>query len=304
MSWGIGTVSAAGAPLAVISVDDRLYDIGAASHALLGRPSAEVSIDRLLERWGPASGKLRELVELITAGEADAHRVEDHEGWLPPVLGPGKVIGIGANYKDHLDSAGIPHPSTPYLFLKPASTTLLGAGRTLVIPRQVQYADWEGELAAIIGAEARDVSESDALDHVAGYAVANDFSARDWLANAIPPLGSDWMLHKGWDGFTPLGPLITPAEFVPDPQSLTITLDVDGVRKQDGNTANMVFTVAQLIAHASSIMTLEPGDVFLTGTPMGSGFALTPQERLEPGQTMVVEVEGLGTLTTPTAAAT
>jgi 2-keto-4-pentenoate hydratase/2-oxohepta-3-ene-1,7-dioic acid hydratase in catechol pathway len=146
------------------------------------------------------------------------------------------------------------------------------------------------------------VSEADALSRVAGYAPANDFSARDWLANAIPPLGSDWLLHKGWDGFTPIGPLITPSQFVPDPQGLGIRLSVDGVTKQDGNTSRMVFTVAQLVAHASTIMTLEPGDVLLTGTPMGSGFAREPKERLAPGQTMVVEVDGLGTLTTPTVA--
>jgi 2-keto-4-pentenoate hydratase/2-oxohepta-3-ene-1,7-dioic acid hydratase in catechol pathway len=302
VSYRIGTVAAGGEPLAVISVEGALYDIGAASQALLGRASSEVAVLGLLERWEPASGKLAELVELIKAGRADEFGVDAHDGWLPPVLGPRKVIGIGANYKDHLDFAGIPYPTTPYLFLKPASTTLLGSGQTMVIPREVEQADWEGELAAVIGRHARRVSEADALQYVAGYTVANDFSARDWLANAIPPLGSDWLLHKGWDGFTPLGPLITPAEFVANPQSLTITLDVDGVRKQDGTTANMVFTVAQLIAHASSIMTLEPGDVFLTGTPMGAGFAREPKEQLMPGQTMVVEVEGLGTLTTPTVA--
>jgi 2-keto-4-pentenoate hydratase/2-oxohepta-3-ene-1,7-dioic acid hydratase in catechol pathway len=171
----------------------------------------------------------------------------------------------------------------------------------MVIPHQVQYADWEGELAVIIGRRARQVSEAEALKFVAGYTPANDFSARDWLANAIPPLGSDWLLHKGWDGFTPIGPLITPAEFVADPQRLGIRLTVDGVTKQDGNTSKMVFPVATLIAHASTVMTLEPGDVLLTGTPMGSGFAVQPQERLTPGQTMVVDVDGLGTLTTPTA---
>jgi 2-keto-4-pentenoate hydratase/2-oxohepta-3-ene-1,7-dioic acid hydratase in catechol pathway len=303
MSWGIGTVSAGGAPLAVIDLDGQLYDIGSASQALLGRASSEVAVLGLLERWEPASERLDELAVLIGNGDAEPHRVEQHDGWLPPILHPSKVIGIGANYKDHLDFAGIPYPTTPYLFLKPASTTLLGSGQTLAIPGQVEYPDWEGELAVIVGRRAREVAETDALAHVAGYAVANDFSARDWLANEIPPLGSDWLLHKGWDGFTPLGPLITPAQFVRDPQALKLTLDVDGERKQDGTTANMVFTVAQLIAHASSIMTLEPGDVFLTGTPMGSGFAREPRERLTPGQTMVVEVESLGMLMTPTAAA-
>ena len=302
MSWGIGTVERGGAPLAVISIGNGLYDIGAASQALLGRASSEVSVLGLLERWEPASGKLAELAALVAGGEAEPFAVAEHDGWLPPMSAPRKVVGIGANYKDHLDYAGIPHPTTPYLFLKPASTTLLGHERVMTIPRQVGYPDWEGELAVIIGRQARDVDAADALQYVAGYAAANDFSARDWLANAIMPLGSDWLLHKGWDGFTPIGPLITPSEFVPDPQQLAIRLTVDGDVKQDGNTRNMVFGVAELIAHASSIMTLEPGDVFLTGTPLGSGFAVDPPQRLTPGQTMVVEVDGLATMTTPTAA--
>jgi 2-keto-4-pentenoate hydratase/2-oxohepta-3-ene-1,7-dioic acid hydratase in catechol pathway len=289
-------------PLSVVAVDDALYDIAAASHALLGRAAGDAPVMGLLQNWDRASEKLAELAELIGEGRAEEHRISVSDGWLPPVLNPRKVIGIGANYKDHLDFAEIPYPTTPYLFLKPASTTLLGCGQTLTIPRGVEQADWEGELAVVIGRRARGVSPDDALDSVAGYAVANDFSARDWLAEAIPPLGSDWLLHKGWDGFTPLGPMITPASFVEDPQNLRITLDVDGVRKQDGTTANMVFAVAELVAHASSILTLEPGDVILTGTPMGAGFARDPKERLEPGQTMVVEVEGLGVLTTPTAA--
>ena len=238
-----------------------------------------------------------------TAGESglEGHRHEHPEWWLPPVMRPGKVIGIGANYKDHLDFAGIPHPTKPFLFLKPASTTLLGAGQTLEIPKQVEFADWEGELAVVMGRRARHVSEDEALSYVGGYAPANDFSARDWLAEGIPPLGSDWLLHKGWDHFTPLGPLITPAEFVGDPQEIGIKLSVDGDVKQDGNTANQVFTVAQLVAHASSVMTLEPGDILLTGSPMGAGFAMEPQQRLAPGETMKLEVEGLGTLITPTA---
>lgn len=302
MRYGIGTVERGGNALAVISVDDRLYDLGAAAQALLGRASSEVTVVDLLERWQASRTKLAELAELLAADSGEEHLVGEHDGWLAPILHPRKVIGVGANYKDHLDFAGIPYPATPYLFLKPASTTLLGSDRTLVIPRQVRQPDWEGELAAIIGFRARRLAPVNALAHVAGYAVANDFSARDWLADAIPPLGSDWLLHKGWDGFTPLGPLITPAELVCDPQALGIRLDVDGVRKQDGSTANMVFTVAELIAHASSIMTLEPGDVLLTGTPMGAGFARQPKESLVAGQTMVVEIDGLGRLTTPTVA--
>ena len=290
--YAIGTVEKDGQPLAVISVGDEL-------HAMPGDGS--VSVLEILEDWERWSPALAEAADAIAAGGNGASPIGEPHEWLEPIRHPSKVIGVGANYKDHLDFAGIPYPETPYLFLKPASTTLLGCGREMTIPDQVKLADWEGELAAVIGRRARNASEADALAYVAGYAPANDFSARDWLANAIPPLGSDWLLHKGWDGFTPMGPLITPAAFVPDPQRLGIKLTVDGVVKQDGNTSSMVFTVAQLVAHASSIMTLEPGDVLLTGTPMGAGFAREPHEWLDPGQTMVLEVEGLGTLTTPTA---
>jgi 2-keto-4-pentenoate hydratase/2-oxohepta-3-ene-1,7-dioic acid hydratase in catechol pathway len=309
--FAIGTIEEDGEPLSVIEVGEELLGLASAAEEVLGSerlaelaPNGDVSVLSVLRGWESWSAPLDEVAASAhSAGESglEGHRYERPEHWLPPVIGPGKVIGIGANYKDHLDSAGIPHPTTPYLFLKPASTTLLGCGRTLEIPKQVEYADWEGELAVVIGRRARHVSEAAALSHVAGYTPANDFSARDWLADAIPPLGSDWILHKGWDSFTPLGPLIVPAEFVPDPQSIGIRLSVDGEVKQDGNTSSQVFSVAELIAHASSVMTLDPGDVLLTGTPMGSGFALDPQERLEPGQTMVLEVEGIGTLTTPTA---
>ena len=308
---GIGTLESGGAAQPVIETAETIYGLASAVGAALGEerlaelaPDGEPSVLGVLrdwERWAPALGEVAAAAELAGEDGLDAEQHAEPE-WLPPVIGPGKVVGIGANYKDHLDFAGIPHPKTPYLFLKPAATTLLGAGRTLEIPSQISYPDWEGELAVVIGARASRVSEAEALDHVAGYAPANDFSARDWLADAIPPLGSDWILHKGWDNFTPLGPLIVPASLVHDPQRIGIKLSIDGVIKQDGTTANQVFTVAELVAHASSVMTLEPGDVLLTGTPMGSGFALDPQERLTPGQTMVLEVEGIGTLTTPTAA--
>ena len=261
---------------------------------------AVVEVDGTLRRIPGAS--VLDVLEDWDACPTDGPEVDRPERWLAPVRS-NKVIGVGANYKDHLDFAGIPYPEPPYLFLKPAPTTLLGSGQTLAIPSQITFPDWEAELAVVIGRRARNVSEDEALGHVGGYAPANDFSARNWLAQGIPPLGSDWLLHKGWDGFTPMGPLITRAALIADPQDLRITFTLDGVVKQDGTTANMIFTVAQLIAHASSVLTLEPGDVLLTGTPMGAGFARDPQESLTPGQTMVVEVEGLGTLTTPTAAA-
>lgn len=305
----LGTIPGRSTPVAVIAVGGHLYPLEPVAAAVLGpdrlaalAPGRELTALEVIERWGEWAGELERIAGAMAGSPNGVEPLSAPPYWLPPVVNPRKVIGVGANYKDHLDAAGIPHPETPYLFLKPASTTLIGNGQAMVIPEQVRFADWEGELAVVIGRKVRDVSVADALACVAGYTPANDASARDWLANSIPPLGSDWLLHKGWDGFTPLGPLLTPAAFVPDPQRLSITLSVDGVVKQDGSTASMVFTVAEIVAHASSIMTLEPGDVLLTGTPLGAGFVREPQERLQPGQTMVVEVEGLGTLTTPTVA--
>ena len=307
----IGTIEDGGEPLSVIEVGGELFGLGSVAEEVLGAdrvvelaPEGDISVLGLLlgwDRWAPALGEIADAAHSAGESGLEGHRYGHPEYWLPPVIGPGKVIGIGANYKDHLDFAGIPYQKIPYLFLKPSSTTLLGAGRTLTIPKQVEFADWEGEVAVVIGRTARNVPEDVALDHVAGYAAANDFSARDWLADAIPPLGSDWLLHKGWDGFTPMGPLLVPAEFVADPQSIGIKLSVDGEVKQDGNTRDQVFAIAELISHASSVMTLEPGDILLTGSPMGAGFAMEPQQRLTPGQEMVLEVEGIGRLVTPTA---
>lgn len=128
----------------------------------------------------------------------------------------------------------------------------------------------------------------------------NDISARDWIAEA-PSVGIDWVMQKAFDGFAPMGPLITPAEFVPDPQRLSIRLTVNGERKQDSTTANMLFSVQEIVEHLASIMTLEPGDVIATGTPAGVGYGRKPPEALKSGDTMIVEIEGLGRLETPVA---
>ena len=133
---------------------------------------------------------------------------------------------------------------------------------------------------------------------IAGYSLLNDVSARDWIAEA-PSLGIDWVMQKAFDGFAPMGPLITPATFVPDPQKLSIILSVNGQVKQNSTTANMIFSVREIIEHLSSIMTLEPGDVIATGTPAGVGHGRKPPEYLKPGDRMVVEIEGLGQLVTP-----
>lgn len=269
-----------------------------------GAARGGVSLMRMMDDWSYWGEKLPGLVEGAFRGTEDRSGVPgevggDEIGWLPPLMYPRKLICVGANYKDHLTEMGVTDlPKYPYTFLKPATTTLLGSGQEIVLPRQAKMVDWEAELAVIIGRRARDVGGEAAMAAVAGYSVLNDVSARDWIAQSTP-MGVDWVMQKAFDGFSPMGPLITPARFVPDPQDLNIALRVNGETKQDSNTANMVFSVQEIIEHLAAIMTLEPGDVIATGTPAGVGYSAEPQQFLKPGDTMVVEIEGLGRLETP-----
>ncbi len=228
---------------------------------------------------------------------------------LAPLLYPGAVYCAGANYSDHvIEMARLtnlpPDPDPrelglkPWHFLKPSRSCVVASGATIRRPVGCQKLDWEAELVAVIGRTARDVSVADALRHVAGYTMANDLSARD-LSRRHPlaagsPFRFDWTGHKGFDGSCPLGPWITPAQQVKDPQNMSVKLWVNDIIKQDSNTSQMIFSVAEQIAHLSTLVTLHPGDIVLTGTPAGVGAARG--EFLQPGDRVVVEIEGLGQL--------
>lgn len=252
---------------------------------------APVSVVELIEQWGQWEETIESLLESSAARGLDVSKLE----WLPPVM-PRKLICIGANYSDHnREMPGAVSTPVPYSFMKPPTTALVGSGRTIRLPEHAAKIDYEAELAVVIGRHAYRVSHEDALSFVFGYSVLNDVSARDWMP-AESPLGLDWTMLKGFDQSAPMGPWITPAKFVSDPQNLDISLAVNGRVKQDSNTSQMIFTVAQLIQHLASLMTLEPGDVIATGTPSGVGFGREPQEFLKPGDEIRVEVEGLGVL--------
>jgi len=261
------------------------------------------SLLELVEDWSYWNKKIAQVVHALFANRSEqafsGSLVKEELQWLAPLLYPRKLICIGTNYRDHIAEMGITKlPKYPYSFFKPATTTLIGSGTALHIPEQAKQVDWEAELAVIIGQEAYHVRGEDALACVAGYSILNDVSARDWIAEA-PPVGIDWIMQKAFDGFAPMGPLITPAAFVPDPQHLSIILTVNGQIKQNSTTANMVFSVLEIIEHLTSIMTLEPGDVIATGTPAGVGYGKKPPEYLRAGDTMIVEIESLGQLETP-----
>jgi 2-keto-4-pentenoate hydratase/2-oxohepta-3-ene-1,7-dioic acid hydratase in catechol pathway len=253
----------------------------------------------LLEDWATWHPRLEQIAE--DAADQFATSGEDIAGldYLPPIALPRKLICIGANYHDHIAEMGIPMaPTIPYAFLKAASTTLRGSGQPVEKPRDIEMFDWEAELAVVIGQTCKNVAEVDALGVVAGYANFNDLSARDWVGRRLP-IGVDWVLHKGYDGFGPMGPWLVPAAYAGDPSDMPVKLSVNGVVKQDSSTAQMVFGVAQLIAHLSSTMTLEPGDVIATGTPAGVGHGRKPPEFLNPGDEIRIEIGNLGELVTP-----
>lgn len=249
-------------------------------------------------------GKLRDLSGKVTelAGESlsrldelkgiDATTLPEVSGKPrlgPPVAGTGKYVCIGLNYADHAAEAGMEVPKEPVIFMK-ATSSICGPDDPIIIPRNSEKTDWEVELAVVIGKRAKYVSEADALDHVAGYCVANDVSERDFQIHR----GGQWVKGKSCDNFGQIGPwLVTPDE-VSDPQDLKMWLKVNGEMMQDGSSKTMVFGVAHLIHHLSQFMTLHPGDVISTGTPPGVGMGQKPPRYLKTGDVVELGIEGLG----------
>ncbi|MCO5095917.1 MAG: fumarylacetoacetate hydrolase family protein [Rhodocyclaceae bacterium] len=206
-----------------------------------------------------------------------------------PFTGISKIVGVGLNYSDHAKEAGMPIPSEPILFMK-ATTCISGPSDPLLLPPGSVKTDWEVELAIVIGSVARHVPLEQALEHVAGYCVANDVSEREYQLER----GTQWDKGKGCDTFGPLGPWLVTRDEVPDPQDLHLWLELNGQRVQDGSTANMVFGCAELVAYISRFMTLLPGDVIVTGTPPGVGLGMKPQRFLQAGDTLRLGIDGLG----------
>lgn len=227
----------------------------------------------------------------------------DHVELAPPLLRPTKVLAVAANYQEHVaEGGGEPLDKTtlaPRLFLKP-TTTIAAPGADIALPSISAQVDWEAELVVVIGRGGKDIPLDHALDHVAGYAVGNDVSARSvdygYARDTSPAVGFfDWLAGKWPDGFCPYGPYLVTADEVPDPQGLEVSLEVNGTLRQKGSTADMIFSVAELVSFASRVMTLEPTDILLTGTPAGVGAASGTY--LNSGDEMTVHIAGLGELT-------
>ncbi|UTD27625.1 fumarylacetoacetate hydrolase family protein [Bradyrhizobium sp. WD16] len=206
-----------------------------------------------------------------------------------PVSGISKFVAIGLNYADHAAESGMPIPAEPVFFLK-ANTCLCGPNDPTEKPRGSTKLDWEVELAAVIGTRARYVSEAEALNHVAGYAICNDVSERNFQLER----GGTWTKGKSHDTFGPIGPWLVTRDEIADVQKLGMWLDVNGERRQTGNTSTMIFTMAKCVAYVSQFMTLLPGDIITTGTPPGVGAGMKPPKFLNVGDVVTLGIEGLG----------
>lgn len=227
----------------------------------------------------------------LARGDSPTTEVGD---WLSPIVRPEKMFGIGLNFMDHIRETGAAKPDVPVVFAKFPNALNDPTGDIVVTPSVSDRIDYEVELAVIIGREVRDAHVDDALDAVFGYCVANDVSARD-----IQKAEVQFNRSKSFDSFCPIGPWLTSADEVTDPQALAIRSEVNGEVRQDSTTAEMIFSVRELIAFLSQRLTLKPGDVILTGTPHGVGFAMDPPRYLAGGDRVRCEVEGLGALDNP-----
>jgi 2-keto-4-pentenoate hydratase/2-oxohepta-3-ene-1,7-dioic acid hydratase in catechol pathway len=206
---------------------------------------------------------------------------------------PGKIVCVGLNYLDHAQEGGMELPKAPLLFAK-WPNTLIGDGEAIVLPPESKEVDYEAELGVVIGTSAKRVSEADALDHVEGYICLNDVSARDMQFG-----DGQWTRGKSPDTFCPVGPRLVPREEIADPQQLGIRCILNGETMQDSSTSQMIFSVAEIIAYVSQVITLEPGDLIATGTPAGVGVFKDPKVLLKDGDEVSIEIDGLGTLTNP-----
>jgi 2,4-diketo-3-deoxy-L-fuconate hydrolase len=240
----------------------------------------------------PMGGDLVSWLEGAPVVEGPA-RPLDSVRLLAPVPRPGKIFGVGLNYRDHAEETGQPVPEVPILFAKFANS-VVGPGEPIVVPAATRRPDYEAELGVVIGSTAREVSVGDALGHVAGYLCCNDVSARD-----LQTATSQWTRGKAIDTFLPCGPWLVTSDEVPDPQVLGIRCVVNGEVMQDSRTDQMVFGVAELVSFISQACTLEPGDLIATGTPPGVGFARTPPVWLRDGDEVTIQIDGLGALTNP-----
>lgn len=292
--WALATAQVGGQPTGCLRVGTRLYPLAGLDPAL---PSQTID---LFADWAASSRALEAAAKAIEAGR----KSDAVEGpLLAPLRYPGKVLCAGANYYDHMAEMGFPGTKKEtqrlFFFTKPPRNAVVGPGATVVMPRGTKKFDWEIELAAVIGKTARYITPERALDHIAGYSVAIDLSTRDFNVAPDQFYKFDWFAGKGNDTCCPLGPWMVPAAALPDPQNVALKLSVNGDVKQNSSTSQMIYSVAEQIARASELTTLDPGDVILTGTPAGVG--VPKGTFLNVGDRIDADIAGIGTLSVTVA---
>jgi 2-keto-4-pentenoate hydratase/2-oxohepta-3-ene-1,7-dioic acid hydratase in catechol pathway len=281
----LATIQTAAGPRAALLHGDAYIDL----HAT--RPDLPLGVRDLLAS-GPAT--LRAAAEAAARPDAVRYPASAVK-LLAPIPDPPKIVCVGLNYRDHAAESGAPIPKEPVLFSKFA-TAIIGPDEPIRLPAVSREVDFEAELVLVVGKKGRHLSAAAALEHLAGYTIGHDVSARDWQ---LKKDGKQWLAGKTFDTFAPIGPVLVTADEIADPHNLTIRLRLNGQIMQDSNTRQMIFHAGDVLAYVSQIVTLEPGDLIFTGTPPGVGFARKPPIFLKDGDVVEVEIEGLGVLRNP-----
>ena len=277
---------------------------GGTQRVIAATPQGWIDVGRAAGLDGELGSSLRALLaagprvldrvaSVVASADGNAHIEPDVARLGPPIADPSKILCIGLNYSEHAAEIGLDLPSAPEIFVRFRST-LAGPHDAVPLPEASDHLDMESELGVVIGRRGRNIPRSQALDHVAGYMVFNDFSVRDFQNR-----GSQWTPGKNFDGTAPCGPFLVTRDEVTDVKNLGIGSDIDGVTMQESNTERMIFDVETLIADASTFATLEPGDIIATGTPPGVGFKRNPPRFVRAGEVVRCWVEGVGELRNP-----
>jgi len=300
MTFSVATIRVDGSPTPALVLDGRHYRIADLAPEVLA-PDPSAGLMTVFAHWADAEPVLLDAVRALDDGARTVAEIEPPgrlEDWLTPLQYPNKVICAGANYYDHVTKDGghstfSKDDNIPVFFLKPPTTTLVGQGRSVRYPTQSEKFDYELELAFVIGKRGRHIAVEDARDHIAGYTIGLDLSARDWQRHPQHLVKFDLFGGKAFDDSCPLGPGIVPARFVDD-ANLQLRFSLNGQVRQDANTKDMIWPVPELVARISQHVTLEPGDVVLTGTPAGVGLGTGVWTKV--GDRLDGEITGLGTL--------
>ena len=267
----------------------RFGQPGAERPGALVESGAVRDLSAWISDWTPDTVTVETIAKLRSVDLNGFPLVSKPDRLGPPLRRTGKFIAIGLNYRDHAIEANMPIPAEPIVFMK-APSCLSGPYDPIQMPRGATKVDWEVELGVVIGSVLRYAPMADAIAGIAGYTVVHDVSERAFQLER----GGQWDKGKGCDSFGPIGPWLATTDEVPDPQSLQLWLDVNGVRKQTGTTSLMIFPVSEIVSYVSHFMTLEPGDIIATGTPPGVGMGFKPPQWLKPGDVVRLGITGLG----------